>query len=146
MVGLIYRKPRISCSCPLAYTHTFISHGFVCTSSIIWYQSKCVMPRREGNCRSGVAVAVHHELKWLIHIRAQGLREISIPCLLSSNVGWLVSSPTCQVAEWSTRSPKVNSQCYSESQLYRMATSDRYISRQIALTFIVVCYSNYIFH
>ena len=29
----------------------------------------------EGNCRSGVAVAMHHRLQWFIYLRAHGLRK-----------------------------------------------------------------------
>ena len=41
----------------------------------------------EGNHRSGVALAMHHRLKWFIHVRAHGLdREMSTPPALSCGV------------------------------------------------------------
>ena len=29
----------------------------------------------EGNCRSGIALAMHHRLEWFIHIGAHGLSK-----------------------------------------------------------------------
>jgi len=51
------------------------THVPVSPSSIIWYQSRAPMScDRQGNRRSGVALAMRHRLKWFIHLRAQGLR------------------------------------------------------------------------
>jgi len=30
---------------------------------------------REGNCRSGVALAMRHRLQWFVHLRAHGHRK-----------------------------------------------------------------------
>ena len=44
--------------------------------SIIRYRSQAVMPcEREGNRRSGVALAMRHRLKWFIHLRVQDLKN-----------------------------------------------------------------------
>ena len=41
----------------------------------------------EGNCMSGVALAMRHRLKWFIHMLAHGLdREMSTPPTLSCGV------------------------------------------------------------
>jgi len=41
----------------------------------------------EGNCRSGVTLAMHHRLKWFIHLQAHSLgREMSTPPMLSCGV------------------------------------------------------------
>jgi len=52
----------------VVHTHVPLS-----PSSIIWYQSRG--SDWEGNCRSGVALAMRHTLQWFIHLRAQGLSK-----------------------------------------------------------------------
>ena len=43
----------------------------------------------EGNRRYGVALATRHRLKWFIHLRAQGLSEMSTPTTLLLGYGTL---------------------------------------------------------
>ena len=46
-------------------------------SSMTWYRSRGVVTPCgwEGNRRSGIALAMHHRLRWFVHQRAHGLRK-----------------------------------------------------------------------
>ena len=46
----------------------------------------------EGNRRSGVALAMHHTLQWVIHLRAHGLSELSTSPILFTGYGALLST------------------------------------------------------
>jgi len=66
-----FRTISLSCSNLGQVVHTDVP---LSPSSIIWYQLRGAMSCDwEGNCRSGVALAVRHRLDWSIHLWAEGL-------------------------------------------------------------------------
>ena len=56
----------------VVHTHVPLS-----SCSIIWYRSRgaVMLCGWEGNCRSGVALAMRHRLQWFIQLRAHGIRQ-----------------------------------------------------------------------